>query len=139
MSKTYAIKPGDIKVEWHQFDATNQVLGRLATRVSTLLIGKHKPSFSSTMNMGDKVVVTNIEKLAFTGNKLLAKKYYSHSGYPGGLKEIDLKTLMKKSPEEVLKKAVWGMLPVNKLRRARILNLYIYQGDKHPHEGQLGK
>ncbi|OGC50445.1 50S ribosomal protein L13 [candidate division WWE3 bacterium RIFCSPHIGHO2_01_FULL_40_23] len=138
MKKTYAVRRKDIKEDWHLIDASDQVLGRVATRAATLLLGKDKPNFSANINVGGKVVVVNAEKVAVTGKKLISKKYYRHSGYPGGFKEETLQSLLERKPEEVIKKAVWGMLPVNKLRRKRILNLYVYKGLEHPHKAQLG-
>ena len=139
MKKTYAVRRKDIKEDWHLIDASDQVLGRVATRAATLLLGKDKPNFSANINVGGKVVVVNAEKVAVTGKKLISKKYYRHSGYPGGFKEETLQSLLERKPEEVIKKAVWGMLPVNKLRRKRILNLYVYKGLEHPHKAQLDR
>lgn len=107
----------------HTIDATNKVLGRLATQIATLLRGKHKPDFVPHKDMGDFVRVENIEKIRVTGKKMEQKKYYRHSGYMGGLKETPLKKLFEKDPAEVLKKAVWGMLPKNKLRNEQIKRL----------------
>lgn len=137
--KTRVLKKKEINPEWHLIDASDEVLGRLATKVSSLLIGKHKAYFSSNLLMGDKVVVINAKNIKVTGRKLLNKKYYRHSGYPGGLKEEALSVLLMRKPEEVIRKAVYGMLPINKLRNHRILNLYIYKDSHHPHHGQLGK
>lgn len=139
MNKTLAVKKGDITQEWHLIDADNAILGRVAVEASKLLLGKSKVNYSSHINVGDKVVIINAEKVAVTGRKLINKKYQWHSGYPGGFKEETLGALLKRKPEDVLKKAVWGMLPVNKLRNKRMLNLYIYKGSEHPHEAQLGK
>lgn len=109
----------------HIVDATDKVLGRLSCQIATLLSGKHKSNFAPSKDMGDFVVIKNIEKLKITGKKMEQKKYFRHSGYPGGLKEIPLKKLFKEKPAEVLKKAVWGMLPKNKLRAKRIKRLKI--------------
>ena len=136
-SKTYSIKKSEVKEAWHVIDAKGEVLGRLATRVSRLLLGKDKPTFSSHINVGDKVVVINAGRIEVTGRKLVNKMYYRHSGYPGGLKEESLGSMMDKSPEDVLKIAVKGMLPVNKLRAVRLKNLYVYKGEEHPHKGQV--
>lgn len=106
-----------------QIDATDKVLGRLATKIATLLRGKHRPDFLPYIDSGDIVIIKNIEKMRITGKKMEQKKYYRYSGYPGGLKEIPLKTLFKKKPEEVLKKAVYGMMPKNKLRERQIKRL----------------
>ena len=113
----------------YKIDATNKVLGRLASKIAILLQGKHKPNFVPYLNTGDKVIVTNTDKMKITGKKLKRKVYYRHSGYPGGLKKITLEELMKKDSREVLKKAVWGMLPKNKLRKQRIKNLKLYKGE----------
>lgn len=109
----------------HTIDATNKILGRLATKIAILLRGKHKPDFLPFKDMGDFVIVKNIRKIKFTGKKFEKKKYYRHTGYLGGLKEIPLKRLFEKNPAEVLKKAVWGMLPKNKLRAKMIKRLKI--------------
>jgi len=113
----------------YKIDATNKVLGRLASKIAILLQGKHKPNFVPYLNTGDKVIVINTDKMKITGKKLKKKVYYRHSGYPGGLKKITLEELMKKDSREVLKKAVWGMLPKNKLRKQRIKNLKLYKGE----------
>ena len=113
----------------YKIDATNKVLGRLASKIAILLQGKHKPNFVPYLNTGDKVIVTNTDKIKITGKKLKKKVYYRHSGYPGGLKKITLEELMKRDSREVLKKAVWGMLPKNKLRKQRIKNLKLYKGE----------
>ncbi len=137
MNKTHSVKKKDINPNWHLIDANGEVLGRLATKVSTLLIGKHKTNFSSHINVGDKVIIVNGEKIKVTGKKLSQKMYYRHSGYPKGLKEENLSGLLERKPTEVIRKAVWGMLPVNKLRNHRMLNLYVYKGNEHPHKGQI--
>ncbi|MEK7595120.1 MAG: 50S ribosomal protein L13 [Patescibacteria group bacterium] len=139
MQKTLVLKKKDIKKDWHVMDASSEVLGRFATRVATLLIGKHKPSFSANLDMGDKVVIINAEKINVTGRKMVNKKYYKHSGYPGGFKEETLANLLATKPEDVIKKAVWGMLPVNKMRKHRMLDLYVYKGSLHPHKAQIEK
>ncbi|MCD6528662.1 50S ribosomal protein L13 [bacterium] len=113
----------------YKIDATNKVLGRLASKIAILLQGKHKPNFVPYLNTGDKVIVTNTDKIKITGKKLKKKVYYRHSGYPGGLKKITLEELMKRDSREVLRKAVWGMLPKNKLRKQRIKNLKLYKGE----------
>ena len=113
----------------YKIDATNKVLGRLASKIAILLQGKHKPNFVPYLNTGDKVIVTNTDKIKITGKKLKKKVYYHHSGYPGGLKKITLEELMKRDSREVLRKAVWGMLPKNKLRKQRIKNLKLYKGE----------
>jgi large subunit ribosomal protein L13 len=134
--RTYTPKPGLIEPKWHIIDATDVVLGRLATHVATLLRGKHKPQFAPHVDVGDYVVVINASQVALTGNKLTQKKAYRHSGYPGGLKAIPYSELMAKRPEEAVRKAVRGMLPKNRLARQQIKKLKIYAGPTHPHQGQ---
>jgi large subunit ribosomal protein L13 len=118
---------------WHQFDATNYTVGRLASRIATVLSGKHKPTYSPHDDSGDYVIVTNAEKVKFTGNKLAQKTYYRHTGWPGGIKSITAGKLMEKKPENVLRSAVSGMLPRNKLRPYRMERLKIYVDSAHPH------
>jgi large subunit ribosomal protein L13 len=120
-------------------NAEGKILGRLATQISILLRGKKKPEFVNFMDSGDFVIVINAEKVNITGRKIEQKKYYSHSGYPGGLKEKTLKELLEKKPEEVIRKAVWGMIPKNKLGRAVYKKLKVYSGSHHPHEAQKPK
>ncbi|HET6381719.1 MAG TPA: 50S ribosomal protein L13 [candidate division Zixibacteria bacterium] len=134
--KTYAVKASDIERTWWVVDATDQTLGRLATRVATLLAGKHKPTYSPHLDTGDHVVVVNAEKIRVTGNKLTQKRYYRHSGYPGGLKEESLQALLARKPELVIERAVKGMLPQNRLGRAMIKKLKVYAGPEHPHQAQ---
>jgi large subunit ribosomal protein L13 len=134
--KTYLAPVNEIEKKWYIVNAENKVLGRLASEIATRLRGKHKPTFSSFIDNGDFVVVTNAEKIALTGNKLDDKKYYRHTGYIGGIKEISAKDLLVKHPEDVLIKAVKGMLPKNKLGRAQLKKLKVYAGTKHPHAAQ---
>ncbi|MFT5729960.1 MAG: large subunit ribosomal protein L13 [Desulforhopalus sp.] len=134
--KTYLAPVNEIEKKWYIVNAENKVLGRLASEIATRLRGKHKPTFSSFIDNGDFVVVTNAEKIALTGNKLDDKKYYRHTGYIGGIKEICAKDLLVKHPEDVLIKAVKGMLPKNKLGRAQLKKLKVYAGTKHPHAAQ---
>lgn len=134
--KTFIPKKGEIDRKWWLIDADGKVLGRLATKIAVLLRGKNKPEFVNFLDGGDFVVVINAEKVKVTGKKLEQKKYYSHSGYPGGLKEKTLKELLGKKPEEVIRKAVWGMIPKNKLGRAVYKKLKVYRGPHHPHEAQ---
>jgi len=134
--KTYAVKASDIERQWWVVDASDQTLGRLATRIATLLEGKHKPTYSPHLDTGDHVVVVNAGRIKVTGNKLLQKRYYRHSGYPGGLKEESLQALMARKPELVLERAVKGMLPQNRLGRAMIKKLKVYGGSNHPHQAQ---
>ncbi len=134
--KTYLAPVNEIEKKWYIVNAENKILGRLASEIATRLRGKHKPTFSSFIDNGDFVVVTNAEKIALTGNKLDDKKYYRHTGYIGGIKEICAKDLLVKHPEDVLIKAVKGMLPKNKLGRAQLKKLKVYAGTKHPHAAQ---
>jgi len=134
--KTYSAKLGDINKKWYLIDAKGKVLGRLATQVASILRGKNKPSYTPSMDLGDYVVIINAEKIKVTGNKLKGKIYRYHTSYPGGLKSTTLETLLQKKPELVLKKAVQGMIPHNKLGRAIIKKLKIYRGDEHPHQAQ---
>lgn len=136
MIKTYSPKANEIEREWILIDAENQILGRLATQVATLLRGKHKPEFAPHIDVGDFVVVINVDKIRVTGNRLDQKMYYRHSGYPGGLTGITLRKMMEKSPERVIEKAVWGMLPKNRLGRKLLKKLKIYAGPEHPHAAQ---
>ena len=134
--KTYVPKKEEFEKKWWLIDADGRTLGRLATEVATLLRGKRKPEFTPFIDCGDFVVIVNAEKINVTGKKIEQKKYYSHSGYPGGLKEKTLKELMEKNPVEVIKKAVQGMIPGNKLGQAVRKKLKVYQGPNHPHEAQ---
>lgn len=139
MEKTYYPKAGDITRDWYVVDAEGQNLGRLATQIATVLIGKHKPTFTPGVDGGDFVVVINCEKIVVTGKKMDDKKYYRHSGYPGGMKTTNLKTLLKTFPDRVITKAVWGMLPHNKLGRVLLTKLKVYAGPEHPHGAQQPK
>jgi large subunit ribosomal protein L13 len=134
--KTHSTTPSDITREWHVVDADGVVLGRLASEVAKLLRGKHKPYFAPHLDCGDHVVVTNAAKVLMTGNKLLAKKFYRHSGYPGGLKEVSYERLMSDRPEFAVEKAIKGMLPSNKLGRQMAKKLKVYAGPEHPHGAQ---
>lgn len=136
MIKTYSPKANEVEREWILFDAEDQILGRLATQVATILRGKHKPEFAPHIDVGDFVVVINVDKIRVTGNRLDQKIYYRHSGYPGGLTGITLRKMMEKSPERVIEKAVWGMLPKNRLGRKLLKKLKIYAGPEHPHAAQ---
>ncbi len=129
MSKTYSPKISEIKRETHKFDATDEVLGRLATKVVRLLMGKNKPTFANHENVGDRVIVTNVEKIRFTGNKLRDKLYIHHTGFPKGLRQENLRSLLERKPAEVFKRAVSGMLPKNRLRRERVNNLKLVVGN----------
>ncbi|MDK2955934.1 MAG: large subunit ribosomal protein [Desulfovibrionales bacterium] len=134
--KTYSPKASELKREWLVVDAENMVLGRLATEVALRLRGKHKPEFAPHMDNGDFVVVVNADKIRVTGRKLDQKMYYHHSGYPGGLKERSLREMMASKPEEVVRQAVRGMLPKNRLARQLIKKLKVYVGSEHPHAAQ---
>ena len=137
--RTYSPKPGDADRQWHIIDATDVVLGRLASHTAALLRGKHKPTFAPHMDMGDYVIIVNAEKVALTGAKLEKKKAYRHSGFPGGLTSTSYTELMAKDPEKAVEKAVRGMLPKTKLGRAQIAKLKVYRGAEHPHAAQQPK
>ena len=137
MTKTYSVKASDIERQWHTIDASDEVLGRLATRIATLLMGKHKPMFCRNLDVGDFVVVTNADKVKVTGDKARQKMYYRHSGYPGGLKSTSLEKMMQTHPTRVIEHAVKGMLPRNKLSAGMMKRLKVYVGDSHPHQGQV--
>ena len=137
--KTYVTKPGSVKREWYVVDAEGRTLGRLATRIAAVLRGKHKPQFSPAVDVGDFVIVVNAEKIRVTGRKMEQKKYYRHSGYPGGLTEITLADQLERHPTRVIKAAVRGMLPRNRLGRKMLKKLKVYAGPEHPHQAQLPK
>lgn len=134
--RTYSPKPGDIDRKWYVIDATDVVLGRLASQVAILLRGKHKPTFAPHMDMGDYVIVINADKVALTGSKLQDKMAYHHSGFPGGLKATSYQELLATYPERAVEKAVRGMLPKNRLARQQIAKLKVYAGAEHPHASQ---
>lgn len=129
--KTYSVKPSEIKREGHLIDASDEILGRLATRIASLLMGKHKPSFSRHIDVGDFVTVINAAKIKTTGNKGKQKMYYRHSGYPGGLKSISLDEMMQTHPTRALEYAVKGMLPHNRIGVVMMKKLNVYAGEKH--------
>ena len=137
--KTYSAKPGEIAREWYLVDAEGQTLGRLATQIADTLRGKRKPQFTPHVDTGDFVIVVNADKIAVTGNKLDQKMYHRHSGYPGGLRSRTLREQLDRRPTEVIRKAVRGMLPKNKLARRQIVKLKVYAGPEHPHESQNPK
>ena len=139
MQKTYYPKAEEIQREWVVVDANDQTLGRLVTQISAVLLGKHKPSFTPGVEMGDYVIVVNAERIKVTGNKLDDKMYYRHSGYPGGIRSINLLDLLAKNPERVIEKAVWGMLPHNRMGRSLMRKLRVYAGPHHPHAAQNPK
>ena len=134
--KTYAVKASEIERGWWLVDATDQTLGRVASRIATLLEGKHKPIYSPHLDTGDHVIVVNAAKVKVTGNKLIQKRYYRHSGYPGGLREESLQALLARKPELVIERAVKGMLPQNRIGRAMFGKLKVYAGPNHPHQAQ---
>jgi len=131
--KSYYPKAAEIKRDWVLVDASGQNLGRLATQIASLLLGKHKPTFTPGVEMGDFVVVINASAITVTGKKLDDKFYHHHTGYPGGLKSISLRDQLKKFPDRVIRSAVWGMLPHNKMGKHLLKKLKIYSGAEHPH------
>lgn len=137
--KTYSIKSGEIERQWHVIDASGKTLGRLASEVAIILLGKNKPTFSNHINVGDYVVVVNAAKVKVTGNKDKQKMYYSHSNYPGGLRTVSYSDMLKKNPEKIITSAVKGMIPRNRLGRQIMSRLKIYAGNEHPHQAQMGK
>ena len=134
--RTYSPKPADLHREWHVIDATDVVLGRLAVQTANLLRGKHKPMFAPHVDTGDFVIIVNAEKVALSGNKKTTKLAYRHSGYPGGLTATPVGQLLDKDARKVVEKAVWGMLPKNKLGRQILKKLKVYSGPNHPHQAQ---
>ena len=134
--RTYTPKPGDIQRNWYVIDATDVVLGRLASHVATLLRGKHKPTFAPHVDGGDFVIVINADKVALTGNKREQKLAYNHSGYPGGLRAVAYSDLLENNPERAVEKAVRGMLPKSTLGRQQLGKLKVYRGSEHPHAAQ---
>jgi len=139
MQKTTVLKPGEFERDWYVVDASGKTLGRLATRVATILRGKNKPGYAPYMDIGDFVVVVNADKIHVTGNKMEDKTYWSHTKYPGGIHLVSLKDKMEKDPTFAVTNAVKGMLPHNKLGRRLLKKLKVYAGDKHPHESQQPK
>jgi large subunit ribosomal protein L13 len=137
--KTYVTKPGSVDREWYTVDAEGQTLGRLASRIAAILRGKHKPQYSPSVDVGDFVIVVNAEKIQVTGRKMQQKKYYRHSGYPGGLSEISLADQLERHPTRVITAAVRGMLPRNRLGRKMLKKLKVYAGPDHPHQAQQPK
>lgn len=136
MNTTYMAKKGDVESKWLIIDAAGKPLGRVAAEAAMLLRGKHKPTFTPHVDVGDHVIIINAEKVVLTGNKLDQKIYYRHSGYPGGLKQMTYRQFMAKKPEEAVRKAVVGMLPHTKLGAAQARKLKVYRGADHPHEAQ---
>ena len=137
--RTYSPKASELSHEWFVIDATDVVLGRLASQAATLLRGKHKPTFANHMDNGDFVIIINADKVALTGSKLTQKMAYRHSGYPGGLTATSYAELLEKSPEKAVEKAIRGMLPKNSLGDQMLKKLKVYSGSEHPHEAQQPK
>ncbi|HET6443406.1 MAG TPA: 50S ribosomal protein L13 [candidate division Zixibacteria bacterium] len=136
MNTTHVTKPADVDAKWFVVDAEGQTLGRLASEIARIIRGKHKPTYSPSVDCGDFVVVINAEKIKVTGRRLDQKKYYRHSGYPGGLTEITLRDQLDKHPTRVLESAIYGMLPKNSLGRKMFKKLKLYAGPDHPHQAQ---
>ncbi|HHV83425.1 MAG TPA: 50S ribosomal protein L13 [Tepidanaerobacter syntrophicus] len=136
---TFMAKKEEVKRDWYVIDAAGKPLGRIAAQVVTILRGKHKPIYTPHVDTGDYVVIVNADKVILTGKKMENKVYYHHTNYPGGIKSESFESLINRAPEQVLYKAVWGMLPHNTLGRKMIKKLKIYSGDKHPHEAQQPK
>lgn len=134
--KTFSAKPETVKRDWYVVDASGLTLGRLATEVATRLRGKHKPEYTPHVDTGDYIVIVNAEKVHVTGNKAQDKIYYSHSGFPGGIKSINFEKLIVRAPERVIESAVKGMLPKNPLGRAMYRKMKVYKGANHPHAAQ---
>jgi len=134
--RTYTPKPAEVERQWYVIDATNVVLGRLASQTAILLRGKHKPTFAPHVDGGDFVVIINADKVALTGSKLAQKKAYHHSGFPGGLKATPYQELLAKAPAKAVEKAIRGMLPKNSIARQQLSKLKVYAGDAHPHQAQ---
>jgi len=134
--KTYSVKESEIKRDWYVIDAEGEVLGRFASKVARMLSGKHKPIYTPHLDTGDHIVVINAEKIVMTGRKLDDKKYYRHTEYPGGLKTITARKLMEKKPEQIILKAVKGMLPKTTLGRKMFSKLKVYAGNSHGHQAQ---
>jgi large subunit ribosomal protein L13 len=137
--KTYSVKASEIKRHWHVLDASGRVLGKLATEAAQLIMGKHKPTYTRHLDVGDYVVVTNAGKIVLTGNKTQQKVYHRHTGYPGGLKTVTFEKMIAEKPTWVIEHAVKGMLPKNRLGAAMLKKLKVYTGDAHPHRGQTEK
>ena len=137
--RTYSAKPSEVQRSWYVVDAEGKTLGRLATAIAEKLRGKHKPTFTPHVDTGDFVIVVNAGKVRVTGNKDTQKVYYRHSNYPGGLKKTTLREMRDRHPERILERAVWGMLPKNRLGRQMIKKLKVYGGPDHPHAAQKAK
>jgi large subunit ribosomal protein L13 len=137
--KTYSQKASEVQREWQVVDASGQVLGRLATQIATLLRGKHKPTYTPSLDGGDFVIVVNAEKIRLTGRKPYQKMYYRHSGYPGGMRAITYRTMLERHPDRIIRLAVKGMLPKNRMGRHLLSKLRVYAGPNHPHAAQQPK
>jgi large subunit ribosomal protein L13 len=138
MMKTYSVKESEIEHKWHVIDASGKILGKVASDAARLLMGKHKVIFTRNLDTGDYVVIINADKIIVTGNKEKKKLYYSHSGYPGGLKVTNMEKLTDKHPTAVVERAIAGMLPHNRLGAQMLKKLRVYTGDSHPHQAQAG-
>lgn len=136
MSKSFMANAQNVERKWYVVDATDAILGRLSTEVASRLRGKHKPTFTPHVDCGDYIIIVNADKIALTGNKMEDKIYYRHSGYPGGLKRRNAKTMLEKQPTKVLEKAIRGMLPKNSLGEDMYRKLFVYEGADHPHQAQ---
>ncbi|MCA9970778.1 MAG: 50S ribosomal protein L13 [Anaerolineales bacterium] len=134
--KTYVTKPAEVERSWYVVDAEGKTLGRLASQIAAVLRGKHKPTYSPSVDCGDFVIVVNADKIAVTGRRMEQKMYYRHSGYPGGLREISLRHQLERHPTRPIELAVKGMLPKNRLGRKMIKKLKVYAGPEHPHQAQ---
>lgn len=137
--KTYFPKKKEHEITWYLIDAQDKVLGRLSATIATILTGKNKPSYTPFLDMGNFVIVINASKVKLTGKKMKQKVYYRHSGYPGGIKETKAQELMVKAPEKMIRLAVWGMLPKNKLGKTLLKKMKVYAGSEHPHQAQKPK
>ncbi|MFQ5863955.1 MAG: 50S ribosomal protein L13 [bacterium] len=134
--KTYTHKPSESERKWYLVDANGKILGRLASQIATILRGKHKPVYSPHLDVGDHVIVINAERIRVTGKKASSKRYFRYTGYPGGLRFDTYTDLIRKHPERILEKAIWGMLPHNRLGRKMYKKLKVYGGENHPHQAQ---
>lgn len=137
IKRTYVAKPQELQPSWHLFDAQEKPLGRMATEIAKILQGKHKAMYTATLNTGDYVVVINASKVKVTGNKVIQKKYYFHSQYPGGLRTFTLEQMLSRNPKRVMELAVRGMLPKTTLGRQMLKRLKVYSNEEHPHKAQL--
>lgn len=136
MKITYMAKPGQVERKWYVVDAEGKTLGRLASRIAAILRGKHKPEFTPHVDTGDYVIVVNADKVKLTGNKLDRKVYYRHTGYPGGIRQMTARQMLERNPEQLIRRAVWGMLPSGPLARRQFRKLRVYAGPDHPHSAQ---